>query len=209
MERKRALDAFRRGRVRVLIATDIAARGIDVADIEVVINYDRAANRDDHMHRIGRTGRYGKKGLAINFVESVYHRARPEGGGRGGNGVHRSHSKSTFSKPASGSPAPPPAPKLGAYPPRRSPAAPHPKASRAYEQKFFEKNGYDIPKSAKGRPSKTGSSGSVRYFRNGASKPATNQKPAFVFAPRPASKEKWVPNDKGAIRRKKGASLGT
>lgn len=68
-ERTRALDAFRRGRVRVLVATDIAARGIDVADIEVVINFDRAATQEDHTHRIGRTGRCGKEGLAITFID--------------------------------------------------------------------------------------------------------------------------------------------
>jgi superfamily II DNA/RNA helicase len=79
-ERKRALDAFRRGRVRVLVATDIAARGIDVPDIEVVINYDYPATREDHLHRIGRTGRCGKEGIAITFLDD------DRGGNSGGHG---------------------------------------------------------------------------------------------------------------------------
>ncbi len=68
-ERKGALDAFRSGEVRVLVATDIAARGIDVADVEHVINYDYPATKEDYLHRIGRTGRIGKEGSAITFVD--------------------------------------------------------------------------------------------------------------------------------------------
>lgn len=79
-ERRRSLDAFRRGLFRVLVATDIAARGIDVLDIEVVVNFDRAATQEDHLHRIGRTGRCGKEGLAITFVDG-----RNPGRGRTGN----------------------------------------------------------------------------------------------------------------------------
>lgn len=83
-ERKRALQAFRDGTVRVMVATDIASRGIDVTDIETVINFDRAATREDHLHRIGRTGRYGKEGLAITFVDGKSQGKRPQGGGRFG-----------------------------------------------------------------------------------------------------------------------------
>ena len=68
-ERKMALEAFRRGEVRILVATDIAARGIDVTDIEHVINYDYPATEEDYLHRIGRTGRIGKEGSAITFVD--------------------------------------------------------------------------------------------------------------------------------------------
>ncbi len=75
-ERKKALEAFRNGVVRVLVATDIAARGIDVSDIETVINYDYPATKEDYLHRIGRTGRIGKEGRAITFMDP---KRRPRG----------------------------------------------------------------------------------------------------------------------------------
>ena len=65
--RKRALDGFRNGRVRVLVASDIAARGIDVDDITHVINYDLPANGEVYVHRTGRTGRAGQPGIAWSF----------------------------------------------------------------------------------------------------------------------------------------------
>lgn len=68
VQRRRALDNFRRGEVQLLIATDIAGRGIDIDDIELVINYDMPKTHEDYIHRIGRTGRYGRKGVALNFV---------------------------------------------------------------------------------------------------------------------------------------------
>jgi ATP-dependent RNA helicase RhlE len=67
-QRTRALDAFRKGHHRVLVATDIAARGIDVEDLGHVINYDVPAEPTDYVHRIGRTGRAQKTGDAITFV---------------------------------------------------------------------------------------------------------------------------------------------
>lgn len=67
-QRKAALDGFKNGKYRVLIATDIAARGIDVKGIALVINYDLPDNLDDYVHRIGRTGRAGKEGKAISFA---------------------------------------------------------------------------------------------------------------------------------------------
>ena len=69
-QRRNALEGFKRGRYQVLIATDIAARGIDVTGIELVVNYDMPANTEDYIHRIGRTGRAGKKGHAISFATS-------------------------------------------------------------------------------------------------------------------------------------------
>jgi ATP-dependent RNA helicase DeaD len=66
--RKQALDRFRTGRSPIMVATDLAGRGIDVPDIEHVINYDVPANREDYIHRIGRTGRAGKTGLALNLL---------------------------------------------------------------------------------------------------------------------------------------------
>ena len=67
-QRKEALEGFKMGRYRVLVATDIAARGIDVDNIELIINYDLPANAEDYVHRIGRTGRAGSKGHAISFA---------------------------------------------------------------------------------------------------------------------------------------------
>ena len=67
-QRRNALEGFKRGEYRVLIATDIAARGIDVSGIELVINYDMPGNSEDYVHRIGRTGRAGKTGHAISFA---------------------------------------------------------------------------------------------------------------------------------------------
>ncbi len=66
-QRKNALEGFKRGKFQVLIATDIAARGIDVKEIELVVNYDMPANSEDYVHRIGRTGRAGKTGRAVSF----------------------------------------------------------------------------------------------------------------------------------------------
>ncbi len=66
--RNRALMKMRQGRVRLLVATDVAARGIDVAGISHVINYDLPKNAEDYVHRIGRTGRAGAAGTAISFV---------------------------------------------------------------------------------------------------------------------------------------------
>lgn len=68
-QRREALDGFKSGKYRVLVATDIASRGIDVKDIELVINYDVPENAEDYVHRIGRTGRAGKTGKAITFAE--------------------------------------------------------------------------------------------------------------------------------------------
>ena len=67
-QRKEALQGFKNGKYRVLVATDIAARGIDVKDIELVINYDLPENPEDYVHRIGRTGRAGMAGKAISFA---------------------------------------------------------------------------------------------------------------------------------------------
>lgn len=67
-QRKRALEDFRIGRRRVMVATDLAGRGIDVQDIDHVINYDVPGSREDYIHRIGRTGRAGAEGVALTFV---------------------------------------------------------------------------------------------------------------------------------------------
>src|SRR3989339_186770 len=67
-QRREALDGFKSGKYRVLVATDIAARGIDVNGIEVVVNFDLPENSEDYVHRIGRTGRAGYSGRAISFA---------------------------------------------------------------------------------------------------------------------------------------------
>lgn len=67
-ERQHAMSAFRRGAANILVATSIAARGIDVQDIKTVINYDFPNEMKDYIHRIGRTGRQGKDGCAISFI---------------------------------------------------------------------------------------------------------------------------------------------
>jgi translation initiation factor 4A len=67
-ERENIMKAFRSGSSRVLITTDLLARGIDIQQVSLVINYDLPANRENYIHRIGRSGRFGRKGVAINFV---------------------------------------------------------------------------------------------------------------------------------------------
>eukprot|EP01097_Dermamoeba_algensis_P007586 TRINITY_DN482_c0_g1_i3.p1 TRINITY_DN482_c0_g1~~TRINITY_DN482_c0_g1_i3.p1 ORF type:complete len:486 (-),score=124.78 TRINITY_DN482_c0_g1_i3:95-1504(-) len=69
-ERDEIMTSFRSGDKRVLITTDVWARGIDVQQVSLVINYDLPNNRELYIHRIGRSGRFGRKGVAINFVKS-------------------------------------------------------------------------------------------------------------------------------------------
>jgi translation initiation factor 4A len=67
-DRRRRLQEFRAGRVRVLVATDVLARGIDVQTVSMVVNFDMPMNRENYFHRIGRCGRYGRKGISINLI---------------------------------------------------------------------------------------------------------------------------------------------
>uniref|UniRef100_A0A0K8TQ74 Eukaryotic initiation factor 4A n=1 Tax=Tabanus bromius TaxID=304241 RepID=A0A0K8TQ74_TABBR len=67
-DREIIMKQFRSGSSRVLITTDLLARGIDVQQVSLVINYDLPSNRENYIHRIGRGGRFGRKGVAINFV---------------------------------------------------------------------------------------------------------------------------------------------
>jgi ATP-dependent RNA helicase RhlE len=71
--RQRALTNFKSGKTRVIIATDIAARGIDIANLEMVINYDLPDIAETYVHRIGRTGRAGKSGTALSFCTHDEH----------------------------------------------------------------------------------------------------------------------------------------
>ena len=68
-QRQRALKAFKENQVKVLIATDVAARGLDIPNVSHVINFDQPATYDDYIHRIGRTGRGGKHGTALTFID--------------------------------------------------------------------------------------------------------------------------------------------
>lgn len=67
-ERNKIMGEFRSGQTRILIATNIIARGIDVQNVSLVINYDIPREPETYLHRIGRSGRFGRKGVAINFV---------------------------------------------------------------------------------------------------------------------------------------------
>jgi superfamily II DNA/RNA helicase len=69
--RTQALDDFRDGKLQILVATDLAARGIDVTDLAAVVNYDLPRSPSDYLHRIGRTGRAGQSGVAVSFVNGT------------------------------------------------------------------------------------------------------------------------------------------
>ena len=69
-DRDRVMAMFRNGSIRVLVATDVAARGLDVADLDLVVNYELPLHMDDYVHRIGRTGRAGKHGVAVTLAVS-------------------------------------------------------------------------------------------------------------------------------------------
>ncbi|ORY97772.1 P-loop containing nucleoside triphosphate hydrolase protein [Syncephalastrum racemosum] len=114
-ERERALDSFRTGRTPIMVATAVAARGLDIANVSHVISYDLPTDIDDYVHRIGRTGRAGNTGLATaffnrgnknvvndlmdilkeanqevpSFLETISRESRSFGGGRGGRGRGR------------------------------------------------------------------------------------------------------------------------
>jgi len=68
-KRQQVMKAFKENQINILVATDVAARGLDIADITHVINYDKPNNYDDYIHRIGRTGRGDNKGYALTFVD--------------------------------------------------------------------------------------------------------------------------------------------
>jgi superfamily II DNA/RNA helicase len=71
MVRREALAEFKAQRTRVLVATDLAARGIDIAQLPAVVNYDLPRSAVDYVHRIGRTGRAGEEGVAVSFVSAA------------------------------------------------------------------------------------------------------------------------------------------
>jgi len=67
-ERKKHMEQFRAGSTRILISTDLLARGIDVQQVSLIVNYDMPIQHENYIHRIGRSGRYGRKGMAINLI---------------------------------------------------------------------------------------------------------------------------------------------
>jgi len=67
-ERSEIMEKFRQGEIRILLSTDLLSRGIDVQQLSLVINFDLPLQKETYIHRIGRSGRYGRKGVAINFV---------------------------------------------------------------------------------------------------------------------------------------------
>ena len=71
--RDKVMNKFRNGNIRVLVATDVAARGLDIDDVDVIVNYDVPQNHDDYIHRIGRTARAGKNGMAFMLVSKDEH----------------------------------------------------------------------------------------------------------------------------------------
>lgn len=77
-QRTRTIDQFRSGKIRMLVATDVAARGIDILTITHVINFDLPNTLEDYIHRIGRTGRAGNKGFALSFFSQKDHQMRKE-----------------------------------------------------------------------------------------------------------------------------------
>ena len=77
-ERKRRMKDFRKGTVRVMISTDMLARGIDVQQVSLVINYELPTVKENYIHRIGRAGRFGRKGVTINLISKDETRARDE-----------------------------------------------------------------------------------------------------------------------------------
>ena len=103
-QREKALARFERGDVQTLVATDVAARGIDVPDVSHVINFDAPPDRDSYLHRVGRTGRAGRGGAGVSFVLADESRdmrriasdlgIEPQLDGRHGSRDHRSSSRS-------------------------------------------------------------------------------------------------------------------
>ena len=62
------MEKFRSGQIRILLSSDLLARGIDIQQLSLVINYDLPKEKETYIHRIGRSGRYGRKGVAINLI---------------------------------------------------------------------------------------------------------------------------------------------
>ena len=92
-KREKIMRDFREGRFRVLVATDVAARGLHIEEVSHIINYDQANDQTTHTHRIGRTGRMGKKGKAITFIETDADPRRMMRRSSPGQGYNRGYSR--------------------------------------------------------------------------------------------------------------------
>lgn len=71
IERSNIMKEFKGGQTRILVSTDLLSRGIDIQQVSIVINYDLPRDRECYLHRIGRSGRFGRKGVAINFITNT------------------------------------------------------------------------------------------------------------------------------------------
>ena len=69
-QRLKIVNEFKEGKFRIMVSTDLLGRGIDIEKINIVINYDMPNETDQYLHRVGRAGRYGTKGLAVSFISS-------------------------------------------------------------------------------------------------------------------------------------------
>ncbi|WP_075095641.1 DEAD/DEAH box helicase [Planctomyces sp. SH-PL14] len=177
--RTRALLQFRTGRIRVLVATDVAARGIDIDGISHVINYDMPTDPESYVHRIGRTGRAGAEGIAVTFCT-------PED--QADLRLIEKTIKMTLNKraiPGSSIPAATdaasPAPQSGNAPAgggsrRRGPAGPRRPEQRANQQRIAAEGGGSRPAGERRRESDRRNGGEQR--RGGESRQAAGQRPA-------------------------------
>lgn len=98
-ERNKALAAFKNKQVPIIVATDVLARGIDIKEVSIIINYDVPNNTDDYVHRIGRTARYDKSGIAITFITQRDRRTFKEIDKIKENSIKKVHVPSQFSDP--------------------------------------------------------------------------------------------------------------
>lgn len=101
-QRQQAIVKFKNGTAKILVATDVAARGLDIPNVTHVINYDVPATLEDYIHRIGRTGRANKKGNALTFIEENMSRPQSSGGFGGGYNRSRSGGSSSFRRSSGG-----------------------------------------------------------------------------------------------------------
>jgi ATP-dependent RNA helicase RhlE len=134
-QRLRALKDFKSGAVRVLVATDIAARGIDVDGISHVVNYDFPMHPEDYVHRIGRTGRAHAVGDAISFVTPEDHKALRSLERFIGRGIVRKHAEGFAAAAAAQRPEP-----------AQAAAQPHSRPARSHAQAAAPQANGDPPK---------------------------------------------------------------
>jgi ATP-dependent RNA helicase DeaD len=94
--RLKVLNLYHEGKLSILIATNVAARGLHIDDVNLIINYDEAEDKETHLHRVGRTGRMGKEGKVITFVCDDKPKPQSGGGRRGPSRAHSGHSRPRY-----------------------------------------------------------------------------------------------------------------